>query len=101
MIEESYVRLYAADFVRMAQSAETRPLDPTAVPKRMDQARSHADVMDAAKGVGHLAALVTRLRDEARRPSQRHAAALQSDASAVERRHLFLNTIADALSLPA
>jgi hypothetical protein len=99
MIEESYVRLYAADFARLAVRAELRPLDPDMVPKRMAEARAHAGVMDAKKGEGHLAALVSRLRDEARRP-RTHGPAVSSSAESAEHRHLFLNTIADALSDP-
>ena len=67
-------------------------------------AMDQQNVTLSASGKSHtlpIAALATRLRDEARRPSQRHAAVLHSDATAVERRHLFLNTIADALSVPA
>lgn len=97
MIEESYVRLYAADFARLAVRAELRPLDPDMVPKRMAEARAHAGVMDAKKGDGHLAALVARLRDEARRP-RTHGPAVSSTAASAEHRHLFLNRIADALS---
>jgi len=99
MIEESYVRLYAADFARLAVRAELRPLDPDMVPKRMAEARAHAGVMDAKKGEGHLAALVARLRDEARRP-RTHGPAVSSAASSMEHRHQFLNAIADALSAP-
>lgn len=100
MIEESYVRLYAADFARLAVRAELRPLEPALVPKRIAEARIHAGVMDAKKGYGHLEALITRLRDEARRPIWRTAGRSTIDPELVEQRQRFLNGVADTLSAP-
>jgi hypothetical protein len=99
MIEESYVRLYANDFSRLASRAEINPLDPALLSKRMAEARVHAGVMDAKKGEGHLAALVARLRDEARRPRARGMAGSIDTATAMAHHHRFLNTVADALSV--
>ncbi|RYG09122.1 MAG: hypothetical protein EON96_18855 [Caulobacteraceae bacterium] len=100
MIEESYVRLYAHDFARLAVRAETKPLEPSLLPKRMADARAHARVMDARKGQGHLEALVARLRDEARRPVSQNRIGLAGDAETYEKRQLFLSEVADALSRP-
>lgn len=100
MIEESYVRLYASDFVRMSRTAWLKPLDPDAVSQRMHEARTHAAVMDDAKGLGHLAALVTRLRDEASRPSLEYELAQGNNVAALDHRCQFLTKIADSLSLP-
>jgi hypothetical protein len=99
MIEESYVRLYAGDFARLAARSEITPLDPAILTRRMNEARVHADVMDARKGDGHLAALVTRLRDEARRPRSRGLMGSIDTAAASAHHHEFLTTVADALSL--
>ena len=100
VIEESYVRLYAHDFARLAVRAETRPLEPDLLPKRIADARAHAGVMDAKKGAGHLEALVARLRDEARRPVSQNRIGLSGDADAIEKRQRFLTDIADTLSRP-
>lgn len=101
MIEESYVRLYAADFARLAVRAELRPLDPSLAPKRIADARAHARLMDARKGEGHLEALISRLRDEARRPASPNRIGAASGTDAIDPRHIFLNGIADILSQPA
>ena len=98
MIEESYVRLYANDFARMASRSELRPLEPDVLPKRMAEARSHAGVMDARKGEGHLVALISRLRDEASRPLSNNRIGTPTEASAIEHRHRFLTAVADGLS---
>jgi translation initiation factor IF-1 len=99
MIEESFIRLYADDFVRMAKRAEVRrDHDIEALPKRIAQARAHAIVMDAKKGPGHLASLAVRLRDEVRRP---HADPRRTDTSDDEaisaRRRAYLCAIAEDL----
>lgn len=100
MVEESYVRLYANDFTRLAVRAETRPLEPDLLPKRIADARAHAVVMDSKKGAGHLEALATRLRDEAGRPPSHNRVGLAIEWAAIERRRSFLHTIADMLSRP-
>jgi hypothetical protein len=99
MIEESYVRLYAGDFARLAARAGITPLDPAILTRRMQEARVHAGVMDARKGGGHLEALVTRLRDEASRPRSRGLMGSIDTAEANAHHHDFLTTVADALSL--
>ena len=63
MIEDSYVRLYAHDFVQMAGRSELGQDVQGAVDTRLAAARAHAVIMDARKGPGHLNALVSRLRD--------------------------------------
>ena len=96
MIEENYVRLYATDFVRMAQRAETYGTDAGSIAKRTAEARAHATLMDARKGPGHLAALASRLRDEARHP--RTTGRLGADeAQAIDRKYAFLNAVANDL----
>jgi hypothetical protein len=100
LIEESYVRLYATDFARLAVRAETRPLEPGALSRRIAEARSHAGVMDARKGEGHLEALVSRLRDAARRPLTPNRSGPEVDAEVLRTRHVFLNDVADTLSRP-
>lgn len=97
-MEESFVSLYAKDFVRMAARAELRPLEPSVLPKRMAEARVHAHVMDAKKGGGHLEALIVRLRDEACRPASSYRLAINLEAG--RNRQLFLVSVADALSRP-
>ena len=97
-MEESFVSLYAKDFVRMAARAAVRPLEPTVLPKRMADARIHARVMDAKKGGGHLEALIVRLRDEACRPASYYR--LPIDLGAGRDRQLFLTSVADSLSQP-
>ena len=101
MIEESYVRLYANDFARLAVRAELRPDDADMLPRRIAEARVHAGVMDARKGAGHLEALVTRLRDEARRPASANRGRLVEEADVLAKRQRFLNGVADTLSQPA
>ncbi|WP_395944949.1 hypothetical protein [Brevundimonas sp.] len=100
MIEENYVRLYANDLIRMAQRVQARPNELDPVPQRLGQARTHAAVMDAAKGEGHLAALITRLRDEARRPSGQTRIGSDAEAIASARRPALLLAMADALGAP-
>ena len=87
MVEESYVRLYANDFARLAVRAGTRPLEPDLLPKRIADARAHAIVMDSKKGAGHLEALATRLRDEARRSPSHHRVGLAPEQAAIDKRH--------------
>lgn len=98
MIEESFVRLYANDFVRMAQRPEVVSLEDPALAKRILEARKHAGVMDARKGDGHLAALISRLHDEARRPYSASRVGSSNESDAVGRRQRFLEVIADRLA---
>ncbi|WP_395945984.1 hypothetical protein [Brevundimonas sp.] len=99
MIEENYVRLYANDLIRMAQRVETRPSELDPVPQRLGQARAHAAVMDTAKGEGHLAALIARLRDEARRPSSQTRVGSEAEGIAFARRPALLLAMVDALGI--
>lgn len=99
MIEENYVRLYANDLIRMAQRVEARPSEFDPVPQRLGQARAHAAVMDAVKGEGHLAALIARLRDEARRPSSQTRIGSEAEGIAFARRPALLLAMVDALGV--
>ncbi|RZJ39504.1 MAG: hypothetical protein EON87_19810 [Brevundimonas sp.] len=67
MIEESFVRLYAHDFVQFAGRSELGQDVDEALTRRVREARSHAVLMDRHKGSDHLAALIERVRDEAGR----------------------------------
>ncbi|QTC92239.1 hypothetical protein [Brevundimonas goettingensis] len=97
MIEENFVRLYASDFVRMAKRPGLMAADDPALERRIVEARKHAGVMDARKGEGHLAALISRLKDEAGRlPSTIHNV-LADDIGAIASRHRFLAEVASRL----
>lgn len=98
MIEDSYVRLYAHDFVQMAGRSELGQDVQGAVDKRLADARAHAVIMDARKGPGHLNALVSRLRDLAPEFSGRVMLKDANLEQAGQRRLVFLNRIADALA---
>lgn len=65
----------------------------------MADARAHAVIMDARKGLGHLEALVSRLREAAPDFNGRVILAGADPAQAAERRRIFLTCIADALSV--
>lgn len=101
MIEESFIRLYAHDFVQFAGRSELGQDVAQGVDKRMADARSHAALMDARKGSDHLAALVTRLYEEAAQFNSRVMLRGTDPAEAAARHRLFLLAIADKLSRPA
>ena len=71
MIEEGFVRMYAHDFATLAARAETGTDVEALVQKRIGEARSHAAIMDARKGDGHLPAVADRLVLEAARDDVR------------------------------
>lgn len=97
MIEENFVRLYAHDFVRLAIRSEMGSPDPDALQRRIREARAHAAIMDARKGGGHLAALASRVRDEAKSFNDR-AVQKGADLEAARLRHrVFLTDIAKVL----
>ena len=100
MIEENFIRLYARDFVHLAIRAELGQAFETQLERKVSDARAHADVMDARKGSDHLAALGLRLREEADRFDCRGLLAGADPIRAAERRHLFLNNIADRMAQP-
>lgn len=100
MIEESFVRLYAHDFAQMAvRSALGQDVD-AALQRRLAEARIHAVVMDDRKSEGHLAALISRVRDEARRVDGRAVRYGEDPAAAAEQRLRFLSDVAEALNAP-
>jgi hypothetical protein len=101
MIEDSFLRLYASDFVSFAAKAEQGQDVATAVQRRMDECRSHAELMDRRKGEGHLAAMSARMSDEAERFSGRGLPRDQDPAPAAARHRAFLLDIARTLSDPA
>lgn len=98
MIEENFVRLYARDFVMLSVRSELGQDIASQRERKMTDARSHSQVMDARKGSDHLAALTVRLREEATRFDGRGLLAGADLAQAAERRHSFLNAVADALA---
>lgn len=71
MIEEGFVRMYAHDFAALAARAEGGSDVEALVRKRIDEARSHAALMDARKGEGHLPAVADRVAHEAEREDVR------------------------------
>lgn len=100
MIEESFVRLYAHDFIQMAVKSELGQDVDAALQRRLAEARSHAALMDARKGSGHLTALIERIRDEAPRFDGRAMLRGADPSMAAKRRHRFLTKVADALVRP-
>lgn len=101
MIEESFLRMYASDFVAMAARAEQGTDVGDALHKRVGECRSHAELMDRRKGEGHLAALVDRLGEESVRFSGRGLPRGDDPAPAAERHRRFLLTVAERLSVSA
>lgn len=98
MIEESFLRMYASDFVAMAARAEQGTDVSEALTKRVGECRSHAELMDRRKGEGHLAALVERLGEESSRFSGRGLPRGDDPAPAAERHRQFLMGVADRLT---
>ncbi len=97
MIEEGFVRLYAHDFTALAARAETGMDVEAQVLKRVDEAKSHAALMDARKGTGHLPAVVERLTHEAERQDARAIRAAEDIAGALARRKAFLMRVVKLL----
>lgn len=100
MIEESFVRLYAHDFVQFAGRSELGQDVDEALVRRVREARSHAVLMDRHKGSDHLAALIVRLRDEAGRFVGRPMLKDADPVAAAGRHKRFLTDVADVLSEP-
>lgn len=97
MIEENFVRLYAHDFVRLAIRSEMGTPDADGLQRRIREARAHAAIMDVRKGDGHLAALASRVRDEALSFNDR-GVQKGVDVEEARRRHqIFLTGVADTL----
>ena len=97
MIEEGFVRLYAHDFAALAARAEGGSDVEAMVQKRIGEARSHAALMDARKGPGHLPAVADRVAHEALRKDIRIVRSGEQIEGAIARRTEFLNRIADQL----
>ncbi|MDQ0464258.1 hypothetical protein QO010_002039 [Caulobacter ginsengisoli] len=100
MIEEGFVRMYAHDFAALAARAETGAEVELLVQKRIGEARSHAALMDARKGEGHLPAVAERLKTESARDDVRTIRAGEDVPGALARRREFLLRIADLLTAP-
>lgn len=98
MIEESFVRLYAHDFVQFAGRAEAGQEIEPSLTRRLSDARAHSALMDARKGSGHLAALVARLHEEGSRFTGRAMLKGADPVQAAKRHRAFLARIADLLS---
>lgn len=98
MIEESYVRMYASDFVNLAAKAEQGHSVDAALQKRIEDCRSHALVMDRHKGEGHLQALIGRLHDESVRFSGRGVPRGEDIEPAAARHRIFITDIAHTLA---
>jgi hypothetical protein len=98
LIEENFIRLYARDFVMLSVRSELGQPIESQCERKVTEARSHSQVMDARKGSDHLAALTVRLREEADRFDGRGLLAGADPIQAAERRHVFLNGIADQLA---
>jgi hypothetical protein len=101
MIEESFVRLYAHDFVQMAVRSGLGQDVDAALQRRLAEARTHAVLMDDRKSKGHLAALISRVRDEACRVDGRGVRVGEDPAVAARGRLRFLSAVAEALTGPA
>lgn len=101
MIEEGFVRMYTHDFATLAARAESGVDVEAQVQKRIVEARSHAALMDARKGEGHLPAVADRLVHEASREDVRMIRAGEDIPGALARRREFLSRIVDALRTPA
>ncbi|MFZ5670396.1 MAG: hypothetical protein ACOY4K_12955 [Pseudomonadota bacterium] len=98
MIEEGFVRLYAHDFAALAARAEGGSDVETVLRRRIEDARSHARLMDARKGEGHLPAVVDRVLQEAAREDVRFVRNGQDVPGALSRRREFLLRVADMLA---
>lgn len=98
MIEENFIRLYARDFVMLSVKSELGQDVEAQRERKLVDARSHAQVMDARKGSDHLAALTERVREEAVRFDDRGLQAGTDPVEAAERRRAFLNAVADELA---
>ena len=100
MIEEGFIRLYANDFAALAARAEGGADVEGLLSKRIADARSHAALMDARKGEGHLPAVAERLDLEAMRASSRVIRESLDVAGALARRKAFLHRVAEILRAP-
>ncbi|MFN3857314.1 MAG: hypothetical protein ACK4RV_06140 [Caulobacter sp.] len=99
MVEPGFVQLYARDFMALATRAEAGVEVAAQVDKRILEARSHAALMDARKGEGHLPAVIDRLRVESERGDVRLMRAGEDVDGAVQRRRAFLLEVAERLEL--
>ena len=97
MIEEGFVRMYTHDFAALAARAEGGSDVDALVRKRIEEARSHAALMDARKGEGHLPAVADRVAQEAERQDVRFVRAGQDIPGALARRKEFLMQVARTL----
>ncbi|CAN5145439.1 hypothetical protein BH11PSE2_BH11PSE2_10220 [soil metagenome] len=99
MIEEGFVQLYARDFVALASRAEQGAEVSIGLTRRIGEARSHAQLMDARKGPGHLEAVAERMRQEADSRSIRQFREGSSPDEALARRSAFLHEVIEKISI--
>lgn len=97
MAEEQFVQMYVRDFTTLASRAESGIDVEAQVRKRILETRSHAQLMDQRKTVGHLEAVTTRLRAESRRDASQAVRTAADPAGAAVRRKEFLLRVADML----
>jgi hypothetical protein len=97
MIEESFVRLYAHDFVQLAWRRELGQAVEEPLRRRIAEVRSHSTLMQTRKGADHLAAVIGRLREEAERFNPRTVQKGADPREAEARHRVFLLNVADRL----
>jgi hypothetical protein len=97
MAEEQFVQMYVRDFTTLASRAESGIDVEGQVRKRILETRSHAELMDARKSGGHLAAVSERLRAESRRDASQAVRTAADPVGAAARRKAFLLRVADLL----
>jgi len=101
MIEQGFVQMYARDFVTLAARAESGVEVEPQVAKRITEVRSHAILMDARTGDGHLPAVAERLRHESDRGDIRTFRPGDDVVAAVARRRVFLLDVAERIEAAA
>jgi hypothetical protein len=69
MTEQSFVNLYARDFVSLATRDPDGAGLEEALARKVAEARDHAALMDARKGEGHVEAIAAALEAQAARPA--------------------------------
>lgn len=100
MPEEQFIQMYVRDFATMASRVEAGSDIEAQLNKRISETRSHAALMDARKGEGHLPAVADRVAHEAEREDVRFVRAGQDVPGALARRKEFLLQIVQLLRSP-
>ena len=97
MPEEQFIQMYVRDFATMASRVEAGSDIEAQLSKRITETRSHAALMDARKAEGHLAAVIERLRSEARKDASQAVKNTPDPVAAAARRQEFMLRVADML----